>query len=68
VVGALHEGNGLTRPPTDPDLMTASAGRRVVTPSGMVMDGSKDKSADSLLTSLAELGEPTYSGSVGSLN
>jgi Di-haem oxidoreductase, putative peroxidase len=29
--------------PTDPDLLTASAGGRVVTPSGMVLDGSKDK-------------------------
>jgi hypothetical protein len=28
---------------SDPDLLTASAGGRVVTPSGMVLDGSKDK-------------------------
>jgi len=42
VVGALHKEMGLEAA-TDPDLMTASAGRRVVTPSGMVLDGSKDK-------------------------
>jgi len=42
VVGALHKEMGLEAS-TDPDLMTASAGGRVVTPSGMVLDGSKDK-------------------------
>src|SRR5258708_37570624 len=28
---------------SDPDLLTASTGGRVVTPSGMVLDGTKDK-------------------------
>jgi hypothetical protein len=42
VVGALHKEMGLEAS-TDPDLLTASAGGRVVTPSGMVLDGSKDK-------------------------
>ena len=42
VVGALHKEMGLEAS-TDPDLLIASAGGRVVTPSGMVLDGSKDK-------------------------
>jgi len=42
VVGALHKEMGLEAS-SDPDLSTASAGGRVVTPSGMVLDGSKDK-------------------------
>jgi hypothetical protein len=42
IVGALHKEMGLEAS-TDPDLLTASAGGRVVTPSGMVLDGSKDK-------------------------
>jgi Di-haem oxidoreductase, putative peroxidase len=42
VVGALHNEMGLEAS-ADPDLLTASAGGRVVTPSGMVLDGSKDK-------------------------
>ncbi len=40
VVGALHAEMGLEA--GDPDLATASAGGRVVTPSGMVLDGSLD--------------------------
>lgn len=42
IVGALHKEMGLEAS-ADPDLMTASAGGRVVTPAGMVLDGSKDK-------------------------
>jgi len=42
IVGALHNEMGLEAS-GDPDLLTASAGGRVVTPSGMVLDGSKDK-------------------------
>lgn len=42
VVGALHKELGLEAS-TDPDLLAASSGGRVVTPSGMVLDGSKDK-------------------------
>jgi hypothetical protein len=41
VVGALHKEMGMEAS-SDPDLLTASAGGRVVTPSGMVLDGSKD--------------------------
>jgi Di-haem oxidoreductase, putative peroxidase len=41
VVGALHKEMGLEAS-SDPDLLTASRGGRVVTPSGMVLDGSKD--------------------------
>jgi di-heme oxidoreductase (putative peroxidase) len=40
IVGALHAEMGLEA--VDPDLATASAGGRVVTPSGMVLDGSQD--------------------------
>jgi hypothetical protein len=42
IVGALHNEMGMEAS-ADPDLLTASAGGRVVTPSGMVLDGSKDK-------------------------
>jgi len=42
IVGALHKEMGLEAS-VDPDLTAASAGGRVVTPSGMVLDGSKDK-------------------------
>ncbi len=42
VVGALHNEMGLEAS-ADPDLIAASGGGRVVTPSGMVLDGSKDK-------------------------
>jgi hypothetical protein len=42
IVGALHKEMGLEAS-SDPDLTAASSGGRVVTPSGMVLDGSKDK-------------------------
>ena len=42
IVGALHNEMGLEAS-SDPDLLAASSGARVVTPSGMVLDGSKDK-------------------------
>ncbi|HVM94625.1 MAG TPA: di-heme oxidoredictase family protein [Terriglobales bacterium] len=42
VVGALHKELGLEAS-ADPDLLAASQGTRVVTPSGMVLDGTKDK-------------------------
>jgi hypothetical protein len=42
VVGALHNEMGLEAS-DDPDLTAAKAGGRVVTPSGMVLDGSKDR-------------------------
>jgi len=42
IVTALHNEMGLEAS-ADPDLLAASAGGRVVTPSGMVLDGSKDK-------------------------
>ncbi len=42
VVGALHNEMGLAAS-SDPDLKTASAGGKVVTPAGMVLDGTKDK-------------------------
>jgi len=42
IVGALHNEMGLEAS-SDPDLLAASAGERVVTPAGMVLDGSKDK-------------------------
>lgn len=41
IVGALHNEMGLEV--NDPDLAQASAGARVVTPSGMVLDGTQDK-------------------------
>lgn len=41
IVGALRNEMGLMA--ADPDLANANAGGRVVTPSGMVLDGSKDK-------------------------
>jgi len=40
IVGALHKEMGLEV--NDPDLVRARAGERVVTPSGMVLDGSED--------------------------
>ena len=42
IVHALHNEMGLEAS-ADPDLLQASTGARVVTPSGMVLDGSKDK-------------------------
>jgi len=42
IVGALHNEMGLEAS-SDPDILAASSGARVVTPSGMVLDGSKDK-------------------------
>ena len=41
VVGALHKEMGLEV--NDPDLVAASAGRKVTTPAGMVLDGTQDK-------------------------
>jgi Di-haem oxidoreductase, putative peroxidase len=41
LVGAFRNEMGLMA--ADPDLLTASSGGRVVTPSGMVLDGSLDK-------------------------
>lgn len=41
IVGALHKEMGLEV--NDPDLAKAAAGQRVVTPAGMVLDGSVDK-------------------------
>jgi hypothetical protein len=42
IVGALHKEMGLEAS-SDPDLAAASSGGRVVTPAGMVLDGSRDK-------------------------
>jgi len=42
MVGALHNEMGLEAS-SDPDILAASQGNRVVTPAGMVLDGSKDK-------------------------
>lgn len=42
IVGALHAEMGLEAS-SDPDLAAASAGAKVVTPSGMVLDGSLDR-------------------------
>lgn len=42
IVGALHNEMGLEAS-SDPDILAASSGARVVTPSGMILDGSKDK-------------------------
>jgi hypothetical protein len=42
IVGALHNEMGLEAS-SDPDILAASNGGRVVTPSGMVLDGSQDK-------------------------
>jgi hypothetical protein len=41
VVGALHKEMGIEV--NDPDLAAASAGQKVTTPSGMVLDGTQDK-------------------------
>ncbi|MGH9496419.1 MAG: hypothetical protein ACRD3B_15570, partial [Candidatus Sulfotelmatobacter sp.] len=42
IVTAFHNEMGLEAS-SDPDILAASQGKRVVTPSGMVLDGSKDK-------------------------
>ena len=42
IAGALHNEMGM-EDSADPDLLAASGGGRVVTPSGMVLDGSRDK-------------------------
>jgi cytochrome c2 len=42
IVGALHNEMGMSAS-SDPDILAASGGARVVTPSGMVLDGSLDK-------------------------
>ena len=42
IAGALHNEMGLSAA-SDPDLLAASSGQRVVTPSGMVLDGTQDK-------------------------
>jgi hypothetical protein len=42
VAGALHNEMGMSAS-SDPDLLAASSGQRVVTPAGMVLDGTKDK-------------------------
>ena len=41
IIGALNDEMGLQAP--DPDLATAAAGGKVITPAGMVMDGSLDQ-------------------------
>jgi hypothetical protein len=41
IVGAWNDEMGLQ--PVDPDLAAAAAGRRIVTPSGMVLDGATDQ-------------------------
>ena len=41
-VGGLHNEMGLEAS-SDPDILAASRGQRVITPSGMVLDGSQDK-------------------------
>ncbi len=41
IVGALHKEMGLEV--NDPDLAAASAGQKVTTPAGMVLDGTQDK-------------------------
>jgi hypothetical protein len=42
IVGALHNEMGMSAS-NDPDILAASGGAKVVTPSGMVLDGSLDK-------------------------
>jgi hypothetical protein len=42
IAGALHNEMGMSAS-SDPDILAASGGARVVTPSGMVLDGSLDK-------------------------
>ncbi len=42
IVGALHNEMGLEAS-SDPDIVAASSGARVVTPSGMVLNGAQDK-------------------------
>lgn len=41
IVGALHKEMGLEV--NDPDLLAASAGQKITTPAGMVLDGTQDK-------------------------
>jgi hypothetical protein len=55
VVGALNNEMGLEA--ADPDLLTASQGGRVVTPAGMVLDGSTDKLAPPPVSSPSEDGD-----------
>jgi CxxC motif-containing protein (DUF1111 family) len=42
ILAGLHNEMGLSAP-NDPDILAARSGQRVVTPAGMVLDGSKDK-------------------------
>jgi di-heme oxidoreductase (putative peroxidase) len=42
IVGAMHNEMGLEAS-ADPDVLAASAGGRAVTPSGLILDGAKDK-------------------------
>jgi mono/diheme cytochrome c family protein len=51
VVGAFNDEMGLQA--VDPDLMLAHGGGRVETPSGMILDGSKDQISAPLATSAA---------------
>lgn len=51
VVGALQNEMGLQ--PVDPDLAAAAAGGRVVTPSGMILDGRLDSLTAPLATDIA---------------
>jgi hypothetical protein len=53
IVGALNAEMGLQV--ADPDLAAADAGRRVVTPSGMVLDGTTDNVEAPPTTGLGEL-------------
>jgi cytochrome c553 len=55
VVGALRNEMGLEA--ADPDLLTASQGGRVVTPAGLVLDGSVDKFAPPPVSSPSEDGD-----------
>jgi hypothetical protein len=41
IVGALHKEMGIEV--NDPDLAAASAGQKIITPAGMVLDGTQDK-------------------------
>ena len=54
-VGALHNELGMEAP--DPDLRIASKGGRVVTPSGMVLDGSQDRIEAPPVNSAADDGD-----------
>jgi hypothetical protein len=55
VVGALRNEMGLEA--ADPDLLTASQGGRVVTPAGLVLDGSVDEFAPPPVSSPSEDGD-----------